>query len=197
MGAFMLLSATTFSQQEQGQSVVSGGVGYSLIGAIFSADVSGQTTVENFSSPVICASYDYGITENFSLGGALGWQRMGQDWSDYTWLDIDENGDLVEVTEDFEYRLTRTAIGARALFHYGKKENLDLYSGARVNYVIWDVDATTTDQDWLDGNGQVSGVGFQLIAIGGRAYFNEMLGANFELAFGAPYLLAVGVCAKL
>ncbi|NNE56051.1 MAG: outer membrane beta-barrel protein [Flavobacteriales bacterium] len=197
VGALMLLSAGAFAQQAEGQSVISGGVGYSLLGAIFSIDLTGQTSVENTSTPVITAAYDYGITENFSLGASFGWQKMGQNYNDYVWYDTDDQGNTVEVTEDFEYRLSRTSIGARALFHYGKKENLDLYSGARAAYNLWSVTADSSDPDFLNTNEQVSGVGVQLIAIGGRGYFNENVGAFFELAFGAPYLLAAGISYKM
>lgn len=190
----MLLPVIAIGQKEEGQVVASLGLGYSLIGAIFSvSDNSGDDT-KSFATPAIVFAADYGITENFSIGLAGGWQKMGLNYTDYSYIDSD--GDIV--TEDFKYTLSRSNLGVRALFHYGGSDDFDMYSGAKVGYTIWNFKNDSNDPDFITPTDKASGVGFQLIAFGARGYFSESVGAFFELGlFGAPYFLAGGIAFRV
>ena len=189
----MLAPSVLMGQKEVGQIVPSFGLGYSLIGAIFSIN-DGQSDTKNFATPALVFACDYGITENFSVGLAGGWQKMGIEYTDYQYYDEDDN----LVTEDFKYTISRTNVGVRALFHYTDIENLDMYSGAKVGYTIWNFTNETTDPYFVEPTDRASGMGFQIIAFGARGYFTESVGAFFEVGlFGAPYFLAGGIAIRV
>lgn len=169
--------------------VVTAGAGWSLIGALFSvSDVSGE--VSTSVSPVIHASFDYGLTKNMSIGAAFGYQRGVATISDYEYY----NSANQLVTENFEWKVSILNIGARALFHYGRSEDFDMYSGVRFSYLSVNSEYETNDTSF-DGDAfdKLSGVGFQLVAFGARGYFTPNLGFNAELAFGSPYFVMGGL----
>lgn len=191
----MLFSNAINAQREQNQIVVSTGLGYSIGQAILKGllnttlEVGGTNTVK--AIPIINVMADYGITENFSLGVAYSFNKFS--WSD---SNIDTSGLITSV----EASAARHNIGVRPLFHFGNNEKVDLYTGARLGTSIWKVSGGVSDSQGNSAGASTSiplGVMTVQALFGVRAYFTEVIGANFEIGIGnAPYFVAGGVSFK-
>lgn len=186
----LLLLSPVFliAQQNAGEMVGTAGLGHSLLGTLANlsdADGSNNTTV----TPAFVANFDYGITENMSFGLSAGYQSVNLRIEDRPYI----NADNQTVTESFDAQYSRLSIGARALFHYSKKENFDMYSGLRFGYQNYMYSDDSADPSY-DVEFERAGVmGVQVILFGARGYFNESIGFNAELAIGAPYLIMGGI----
>ena len=198
----LLVGFSTFApqyanaQKIKGQTVVTAGAGYSLAGALMiliSDGLNTSGTVTSTKTPVIIGGLDYGITDHFSLGAVYTYQGLSAKYSSF----YDSNGNLISTTGSFTDRLTRQSIGVRPLFHFGESENLDLYTGARFSYVLWNYksDGRTdlSSSDIFGGFG--SPVKPQAI-FGMRYNFMPALGFNAEFAIGSTYFMMVGINAR-
>lgn len=175
------------AQQNAGEMVGTVGLGYSLLGAI--ADISDSDGSNASVTPAFVVAFDYGITENMSFGLSAGYQSVTYSIEDRTYI----NAENQTVTESFDARLSRLSIGARALFHYSKKESLDMYSGLRVGYQNFAYSDDSSDPTYDVELSRAGLMGVQLILFGARGYFNDRIGFNAELALGAPYLAMGGI----
>ena len=169
-------SSSTASAQahEQGQIGITAGVGYSLIGGLFSSfsDVS--------VSPVINGMVDYGIGDKFSLGLAFSYES-------FKWT---ETG--LFTTSVYTVKATCMNIGVRPLFHFGNSDDLDWYFGGRVGITNW----TVSDNDpTYESTFDVPGIVGVMPLIGASWYPIENLGLNMEFGFGT-YLAAIGAKAR-
>ncbi len=168
------------------KSTVSMNAGISLAGTliktgIYLLDGYNENDIVDYKSiPVINGAYDYMINDWLSAGIAGGYQSF-----DFTFQEGDIN-------------LSRMNIAARALFHYGKSDKLDMYSGIRLGATIWNSEMIwNTSDPTLESffNDEYVGSFFrtQLVAFGIRGYFTDNIGANIEFAIGSPYYLSGGV----
>ena len=200
----LLVGFSTFApqyanaQKIKGQTVVTAGAGYSLVGALMTLISDGLNTsgtVTSTKTPVIIGGIDYGITDHFSLGAVYTYQGVSANYNSYT--DYDTLGYPVTIQGSFTDRITRQSIGVRPLFHFGESENLDLYAGARFSYVWWNYISDTrkdlAQNDIFEGFG--SPIKPQAI-FGMRYNFMPALGFNAEFAIGSTYFMMVGINAR-
>lgn len=194
----VLFPGKIFAQKEQGQSVVSAGVGYSLVGIIFSTlknavNTAPTSKVSSTSIPVIAVGYDYGISDKFSIGGA------------YTYQDLKIKYDSYQDTTtgqifygDYYNKLSRQNFGVRMLFHFSNNESLDLYSGLRLGYSMWS--HQTNNPSMKSGNSLDDAFFRNRIwpqaIFGMRYFFGDMLGINTEFAIGPTYFIMVGAALR-
>lgn len=176
-----ILFASTNSYAQDYKSTVSADAGFSIVGTLINAVVNVDTLGGYSSVPVMQLSYDYMVTDFLSAGVAGSYQQ---------YKFSDETGKIV---------LKRMNFALRALFHYGKSDKIDMYSGVRLGMTNWgfNYDVPTDDPtlDLLQGDNKLTGFHFspQLIAFGIRGYFTDNIGANLEFAIGAPYYMMGGV----
>lgn len=212
---FLLTSLVTLAQNEDYKHVVSVQSGVSLFspfrGTVKSSQESSDTTVA-FSSgkatnfPQLNFAYDYGVNQWFSIGGAVSYNKASLDLKDVVYNKTEKLGDI-------KLGISRMTIGARALFHYGNANRMDMYSGVRLGVGIWAVNANSSSLDnkiddvfkeaggggiWRSILGNKLGGGFampqvQVILFGLRGYITENLGINGELAVGSPYFASIGL----
>ncbi|MFN8714744.1 MAG: hypothetical protein ACK5Z2_17990 [Bacteroidota bacterium] len=198
--ALMLLAGIITPQQVsaqkyQGQSVVTGGVGFSVVGLFFGLIENGLdagTEIRSTRTPVLIGAYDYGISDRFSVGIAYSYQSLTLKYENYT----DLNGNLV--VGSFTDRLTRQNFGLRPLFHFGDNDDLDIYAGLRLSLMRWSYSSDRPDiSDNFATNilGGISPVKVQGL-FGMRYFFTENIGFNTELAIGPSYLAMVGINAR-
>lgn len=183
------------AQKYQGQSVVTGGVGFSVVGLFFGLVENGLdagTDIRSTKTPVLIGAYDYGISDRFSVGIAYSYQSLTLKYDNYT----DMNGNLV--LGSFTDRLARQNFGLRPLFHFGDNDDLDIYAGLRLSFMRW---SYTTDRPDLADNfatellGGASPIKVQGL-FGMRYFFTENLGFNTELAIGPSYFAMIGINAR-
>ena len=188
------------AQNDSHKNVVSLTAGYSLFnvaGKAASQDVAQGASYN--ASPTFQASYDYGVSNFFSIGGALSYNEAQTLATNYSWTDAAGNVSV----GDYDVRVARTTIGARALFHYGNKGRLDMYSGLRLGLGIWNIKFTSTNPQFdpekefkgLRGNGVLPQ--FQLIPFALRGYITENIGLGFETAIGSPYMASLSLQYRL
>ncbi|MES2590939.1 MAG: hypothetical protein V4608_03555 [Bacteroidota bacterium] len=138
------------------------------------------TSVSFFGSKPFNATYDYALTNRFSLGVAGNYTNR----------------------HNAAGNLSRTNLAARALYHIIEESNFDLYTGGRLGISIWEGSGFRTDYQsgledltfaWKGGRKLPSfqGVfGFRYLLLG-------RIGVNTELAIGSPYFFSAGLSAKI
>lgn len=172
------------------------GAGFSLAGAVFNVLDNATGSSSNTSLPAIQLTYDYALTPKVSAGLGFSYQGFGFDVTDFTFFD--DNG--MAVTESFSADLRRTNVAARVLFHYGKNEKLDMYSGVRVGMTNWGIstdDSSDAVDEFFDGGFNGWSFAPQLVAFGLRYYVTDNIGLSFESTVGAPHFLSVGANYRL
>lgn len=105
---------------------------------------------------------------------------------------------------------TRTVVGIRALFHYLKSEDEELYSGFRLggtfirretNTGHYDYDLPSTKLLLPDYHAEFkpesNRLSVQLVLIGYRYFPWQHVGLGVELAIGAPHYAAFQVCYRI
>lgn len=129
----------------------------------------GNTLVAGTQSvPPIGASFEYGIKDEISIGGFLG----------YTASDIPSFGG--------DWKYSYTIIGVRGSYHYDflGNEKLDTYGGAMLGYYLLNVDYGNTG---FTTGGAAGAVAYTLY-VGGRYAFTDNIGAFAELGYGIAFL---------
>lgn len=128
--------------------------------------------------PPLSVAVDYGLTPNISLGGYIGYAGAKEELLDYTW------------------KYNYTIIGARGAYHLDRSDDLDLYGGVMLAYVVGSV-KFESDNEALEAfvvEPTVGGVGFSAF-VGGRYMFSEKVGAFGEMGYGISWL-TVGLTSK-
>ncbi len=193
---FIILITMThaMAQNNEFKSTASMNVGFSLVGSLFNIadNYSNSTEVSSYALPAFQFNYDRGLQKWFSLGAAVSYQAMGLSYKNY---EYQEGGSTV--SEDFKTTFSRLNVGIRPLFHYGNINRIDMYSGLRIGLTNWSVNTDTSDPSYDPENdisfGEGTNFSAQVILYGLRGYFTDNIGANFELAIGAPHFFSMGL----
>ncbi len=138
--------------------------------------------------PLINVGVDYGFARKFSVGVAFGYQSIK--------LNASAASNGIAGTDTW----TRFHMSGRADYYIVAKENINLYTGLKVGYNIYNVKSTytTIDPTYISKlKSYVSGplkVGVQA-HFGFSYFFNGMIGINTEvgIAVGGPYYLGAGL----
>ena len=169
-------------------------VGIGLFGLIRANDVESELTIDDRTvvatndvsgSPGTTLAYDYRLNRVLSIGGAVSHQRLRLD----DFRSADES-----VGPNARLDLNRVLIGTRLLFHYGRSERVEMYSGLRAGVTVWRIGVRgfRGDASIADGAGaSVLTPQFTLIPYGVRAYVTEAFTLGGEVALGSPHLLAI------
>lgn len=160
----MLISFSSKAQHDEGQSNINLGIGFAPFG------LSGDATV-----PPISASYEYGINDEISIGGLIGYYASSQD--------------LLFASAEYTYLV----IGARGSYHKEFIDDFDTYVGLMVAYnsVGFSIDDSAFEDLFdTDLSGIVPGV-----YLGGRYHFTDNVGAFLEVGYGVS-LVNVGLTLK-
>ena len=166
--AFISISSHSFAQQtllayEKGDQVIKVGFG---LGATFSTG--------KIKTPPIQGIYEYGITEDISIGGILGYASSSENYSSLGKI-------------DYSYLI----FGARANYHFETSEKFDPYGGATLGYY----NVGFKDHGGYVGDYASSSLIYG-VQIGANYYFNNKIGAWAELGYGVG-ILNLGITFKL
>jgi hypothetical protein len=185
------------AQKYQGQSVVTGGVGFSVVGlflGLVDNALDAATDIRSTKTPVLLGAYDYGVSDRFSIGVGYTYQSLTLKYDGYY-----VNGNLDSLKQgSFTDRLTRQNFGLRPMFHFGDNDDLDIYAGLRVSFLRWSYTSNRPDiaGNWAsDILGGASPIKAQAL-FGMRYFFTENLGFNTELAIGPSYFAMIGINAR-
>lgn len=144
------------------------------------------------STPTISLTYDYGITHNFSIGGALSYNAFSIINPNYSY--VNQGGVIIYESISVDY--SRVNIAVRPLYHWGKKENFEWFTGLRLGYSFWKAEISTTDPYYDDEYRRLNTYSFQAL-FGSRAYFTEYLAVTLELGLIDPYIAMLGISLNL
>ena len=212
----LMLILNLHAQNEEYQHVITANAGASIFGAIFNALDgnplnSGDTTtdiegIDNLNglfeantTPALQASYDYGVTNWFSVGGSVAFQNFNADITDLSYTRESDGQQVNAAAATIGIR--RVSVGIRALFHYGNTDKIDMYSGLRLGVSNWGIKAESSSDTFSEDlqNTRFSGAfpAVQVIPFALRGYVTENIGLNFETGLGTPHYFAIGVNYRL
>lgn len=200
----MLIAAcmpnASHAQKYQGQSVVTGGVGWSVVGlflGVIDKGLDATSDVRSTKTPVVMGAYDFGISDRFSIGAHYTYQALTLRYDGYTTFDSQGFFDST-VVGSFRDRLLRQSFGIRPLFHFGDNDDLDIYAGLRLSFLRWSYNSTRPDlgddfaTDILKAANPIKVQG----VFGLRYFFTENIGFNTEFAIGPSYFAMIGINAR-
>ena len=205
----VLISVSAFAQDQEQKVTVGFHAGFSIVGSLVKniADSNNGNSEENVdanATPALQLTADYSISKLFSLGVAVSHQIVSINTRDFIFNDPN-NG--MERIATFQTKFRRSQIALRPLFHYGNTENLDLYSGLRIGWLTRGFsefegeDAEGLSEEIFNTDSVINPLvggrfSFSITAFGMRYFFNENIGAGFEINLGAPYIANVGLSAR-
>jgi hypothetical protein len=166
----LLLSVTGFAQKGEGSAFSKGtsdiniGVG---IGTFYWG--SGVTNTLGVNPTF---SYEYGVSDKFSVGGHLSYSAAK--FSSY----------------GYEVKYSGILIGPRGSYHFGTSEKFDPYVGATLGYVI----VSVSDNTGYPG-AKASGLGLGGF-LGARYFPGSSVGFHAELGYTSFSFLTAGVSFK-
>jgi len=155
---------------------IAGGAGLSLL------DTTRQQT--KIKTPVVTLGADYRIGHRFSVGLITGYQSINVSVSDSI------NGFLEEGN------INRIYFGFRGLWHYGRNDHVDLYSGFKLGTVRFSTGQITgpqARQSVLEAQNNRTRYSLGIIPIGARFLITDQFGAHVQMSIGAPTFLSGGV----
>lgn len=206
----MTLSSFALAQNIQNRRNLSVQVGANIFNFVnFStADLSsddGETQIAydkltGGSVPTIQIAYDYALKNWISIGGAASYNSLQMEFTNLNYTGSDGE----RITGNGGFRAGRTSFNMRTLFHYGNTGRIDMYSGVRLGLSVWRAKSIGNLQgENIDGQIKninltgLRGTGvlpqFALTVFGLRGYFNDNLGAGFEINAGSPYVISAGL----
>jgi hypothetical protein len=193
-------SFMSMAQREANEKVFSINIGRSFTAAIVNSvgpflQDSGILQGYSYNSrPNISITGDIGLSEKWSIGILLANQFFSGTLLGYTYPTFDGN----VVTENVSYRMNRNNISLTPKFHYNlKSDKIDMYLGWRIGYVFWNNKFETTQLNFNPFGLTFGRPNIGFVPFGVRLYASENLGGNFELAFGAPYIVSFGLQYRL
>ncbi|MEM8528827.1 MAG: hypothetical protein AAGG68_29600 [Bacteroidota bacterium] len=211
LGMAVCLATGIFAQNDTYKHTFHGGAGLTGIGFILNLaddinldDATFEIESEDITdasgrfmgnaTPAFQIAYDYGVAKWFSIGIGASYQRLGFDFTDFTYTD--ENGQVNDIG-DLNINANRLNLTLRPLFHYGNSDKIDMYSGFRVGITNWRLGFDTSNPNLEEDLKDSPFFGIvptaQLIPFALRAYLSENFGLSFELGIGAPHAIALGV----
>lgn len=162
--AFVFVFGITNAQIEQGDSMLNVGVGFGISFVSTSGDFTAGV-------PPIQASYEYAISEKFTVGAFAG----------FATAEFRSNA----FGSEFGYDYTYVLAGALGNWQFVNQEKFNAYLGAKLGYV--NVSASEVGTLGIGAEPVASGV---VLGghIGGRYFISDSFGLNLEAGYGISYL---------
>ncbi len=189
--SFCLANNSLLAQREKGEQMLTVGMGLSIWN-MFSSVANFGDSIEASSTPTIYATYDYGITKQFSIGAHLSYNAFSFTNPYYSYV----NSSGVIVYEPIKVRYGRTNIAVRPLYHWGKNEDFQWHGGMRLGYSFWTAEVESSDPYYTDEYYRQNAFSAQVL-VGSRAYLGNFFYLTFDVGIGAPYFASLGLTLKL
>ncbi len=175
-------SAPATAQQafQKRSSVVSAGAGVYNIWKQFLRDAISYppSTYKVSATGPFTIIYEYGVTNRFSAGVALGYSEI--------------NGKFNGFGEKFDEKLTNFSALIRANFHVGKFKKVDPYFGGGAGYFAFKYENSRN----LSGDGKIPSALGLSAQVGVKYYFKPSIGAYAEIGYVGGSIGQLGMAAK-
>lgn len=194
MGAALFGGNTASAQVEEGDFLIDPYIG------VPTGNVWWQTLTseENFETRGLPISYggrfEYMVADNFGLGVDVNYVVTGYE---YTWVDYNYDA-TTGLYSDAQYGYTAKKLRAmlRFNYHFVQTDMVDVYLGIGGGYKSA---KRTFDIDGIDDASitipTLLPIAFR-VAVGGRIYFTDNIGANFEFGAGGGGIMQLGLALK-
>ncbi len=192
----------SFGQKTPYEIVVSGGTGYALSNSAFKQVVNLSlkelgTDSKVTNSILVNGMIDVAVASNISIG--LAYSHFQFYWNDIYEAEISGQNALVDVNT----MLQKRNYGIRGLFHFGKSEKFEVYTGLRLGFTHWKLDLdvnTDSGVASIDSLTRISDYKFPVsypsiqAIVGFRHFIGKYIGWFGEVAVGsAPYAFGIGL----
>lgn len=183
------ISAT--AQKEDKPTVVALQAGVSLAASVtvdtinvFHNSDYQPSSVSRTSTPVFIASIDQKAGRRLSVGGALSYQK-------FNLVAFQPNNQAIEAESG---NVNRIHLSGRMMWHFGKNEKVDLYTGFKLGYFMQTVSNHTQASASFNSipKLEMSSVTAGLIPLGLRWFITDQFGINFESSLGRASVFQIG-----
>lgn len=189
--AFFCVEFSGTAQDTIFNNTVCANAGFAFRGLYFkSLDVLLEDSLEVSNKPAIQFTYDNSIRQWISLGGAISYQP-------YQFQYVNFQSNIDSSLQTYNSKVGLGNIAFRVLFHYSKKQNLDLYSGLRINIPITIRFSTNEDNSRDELLPSMIDILPQIIPFGLRYYFKNDFGISGEVGIGTPHFISLGLAKRL
>ena len=140
-------------------------------------------------TPMFNVMADYGLGKKVTVGVAFGYQKATVDW------------DFGSFSTGYIDTWTRIHLAVRGDYDIIAKDNMVMYTGAKIGYNIYSLSSTASAWDpnyQTDLNVHLNPISVQA-HFGFSYFFAKIVGLNAEvgIGYGGPYLFAIGATVKI
>jgi hypothetical protein len=145
------------------------------------------------------SSGPFGIKAEYMISNKMG---IGLDINyASSWVQWTETGNVYNASTglytDGTYKVTvpRVGIMPRFYYHFLNHKHFEMYGSAAIGYKSTAFKYTSNDPTWAENDMSVIPLGYRM-ALGGRLFFTDNIGLNFEFGIGGA-LLTAGLAVKI
>ena len=183
------------AQVEQGNFLIDSYVG-GPTGNMWWGSISSQyADFKTVGAPISFGNrFEYMVADNFGVGTDVNFVQTGYEYTIEDWNYDPNTGTYTDATQG--YKADKLRVMLRLNYHIVQTGSFDAYLGVGAGYKhvkrVWTIDGE------VDGSAQIPTlipVAFRL-AFGGRYYFNNWIGINFEIGAGGGTVVQGGAALK-
>jgi hypothetical protein len=190
---FVILLCAQAQEDKKATVGVSSMISHLSLGNGIAGDVgigsSDSSKIETqIKSGVLTLGVDFNPGGNFTVGILVGYQKINSTVND-TFNKFLEKGDI-----------NRVYLGVRGLWHYGKSDRIDLYSGVKAGVKVFstsEISGPEAGRSVLRKKNNRTAIAIGIIPIGARFLITENIGAHIQMSIGAPTFLSLGINYKI
>ncbi len=201
LGLACAFSSSSFSQAVQtGTSIFDVTYGWpNLWTNVFKAAVttSNSTGIKTGTMGPIAIKYEYMIADKIGIGGIFNYANSSVKYNEDQQVYNSTTGLYETKNYKYEFSVPRFRAMAKFNFHFGNSDKFDGYAGVGVGYGGYSFKYETNDPLYTSDKFTMSiaPIAFRL-ALGGRYFFTDNIGALMEFGLGGGGLLEFGATAK-
>ena len=193
--AFAFNSGSYSQAVKEGTSIFDVTLGWpNLYTNIFKIAVDNDNSIGTSASGIgpIGIKYEYMVADKVGIGGIINYANSTVKFRE----DVTTNN--ITQTYNYEFSAQRIRAMAKFSFHFGNSEKFDGYTTIALGYIShkwkYETDDPYYDDESLDL--QLALPVAVRLAVGGRYYFTDNIGALMEFGIGGGGLLEFGLTAK-
>lgn len=196
VGAISVFATNTAKAQavEEGTMLVDLNYGFpNLYSATLEAAYNQAGTAQNVEFNSFgpgAVKFEYLVTDKIGVGLEVNYANSSMKYSERD----EDSGN----TYDYEISVPRLRIMPKFNFHFGRSDSFDGYFSVGAGYKSSHIEVTSTEPDYDENSNTSLSLGktaFRL-AVGGRYFFSDLIGANLEIGLGGGALLNAGIAIR-
>jgi len=193
--ALVAFNATTTNAQilQKGNIIVDAYYGAPNLWTVFlkAAYLPGDQTSSSWGSfGPIGGKVEYMLGERIGVGLDINYSTSWVSWTESVY----NSGTGLYYDNNYKVTVPRIGFLPRFYYHFLNKDKFEMYGSAALGYRSFALNYTSNDPTWNATDMSIVPIG-ERIAVGGRYFFTDNIGINFEFGIGGA-LLTAGLAAK-